>query len=500
MRVLFVDIDSLRPDHLGCYGYERPTSPNIDAVAAEGLRFENCFTSDAPCLPSRVALTTGLFGMHSGVVSLTGARADPFPIGSSREMGISDDMRSLFSSLRELGFYVTSISSFPERHAAWSFCAGLNEWLNPGLRGYELASDVNTLAIRWLRANARRDNWFLHVNYWDPHTPYRAPAAFGHPFADYAPPNWYSEEVRLAHYAEAGAMTASDLMSWWEDEPRAWPRMPDSIRSIEDWRGRIDGYDTGVRYADHHLGQLIDVLATENVLDETAIVISADHGESLGELNVYSDHHCADVMTCRVPLVMRWPGVTRPGTHSAAFVYQLDLAATLVELLGGVQPSSWDASSFAAGVDGGKIVGHPYLVFGQMSWNCQRGVRWGDWLLIRSYHPGWRNLPLTMLFDLARDPHELNDCAAEEGDRVQEGLALLEEWHSTGAKRSSTGVDPLQEVLSEGGPGMLRANLTRYTRALRARGEHDAAASIEASWRSAQAPEGSALAGLENRS
>ena len=56
MRVLYVDIDSLRPDHLGCYGYDRTTSPTIDALAASGVRFEECFASDTPCLPSRTAM------------------------------------------------------------------------------------------------------------------------------------------------------------------------------------------------------------------------------------------------------------------------------------------------------------------------------------------------------------------------------------------------------------------------------------------------------------
>ena len=69
MRILYIDIDTLRPDHLGCYGYHRNTSPNIDRLAASGLRFTNVHASDTPCLPSRTALLTGRFGIHNGVVS-----------------------------------------------------------------------------------------------------------------------------------------------------------------------------------------------------------------------------------------------------------------------------------------------------------------------------------------------------------------------------------------------------------------------------------------------
>lgn len=79
MRLLHIDIDTLRPDHLGCYGYHRNTSPNIDAVAARGVRFEQVYASDTPCLPSRSALTTGQFGIRNGIVGHGGSAAELIP-------------------------------------------------------------------------------------------------------------------------------------------------------------------------------------------------------------------------------------------------------------------------------------------------------------------------------------------------------------------------------------------------------------------------------------
>ena len=76
MRILYIDIDSLRPDHLSCYGYHRQTSPNIDALATEGVRFDNVYASDSPCLPSRTALFGGRFGTKTGVVNHGGVYAD----------------------------------------------------------------------------------------------------------------------------------------------------------------------------------------------------------------------------------------------------------------------------------------------------------------------------------------------------------------------------------------------------------------------------------------
>lgn len=78
MRIHYIDIDSCRPDHLGCYGYHRNTSPHIDAIARESVRFTNYYCSDAPCLPSRTALNTRMHGIHSGVVGHGGTAADPF--------------------------------------------------------------------------------------------------------------------------------------------------------------------------------------------------------------------------------------------------------------------------------------------------------------------------------------------------------------------------------------------------------------------------------------
>jgi choline-sulfatase len=90
MRLLHLDLDTLRPDHLGCYGYHRDTSPNMDRLAREGLRFDNYYASDAPCLPSRAALMTGQFGIHNGVINHGGTCADRPADGSCR--GFRDSM------------------------------------------------------------------------------------------------------------------------------------------------------------------------------------------------------------------------------------------------------------------------------------------------------------------------------------------------------------------------------------------------------------------------
>ena len=135
MRILYLDIDTLRADHLGCYGYHRDTSPNIDRVAAEGVRFEKVYVSDAPCLPSRASMFTGRFGIHTGVVGHGGSAADIRPVGRERRFHTSDQRPGFIDCLRGQGLYPVSVSPFAERHSAWWVCAGWREMFNPGKRG-----------------------------------------------------------------------------------------------------------------------------------------------------------------------------------------------------------------------------------------------------------------------------------------------------------------------------------------------------------------------------
>jgi hypothetical protein len=141
MRLLYVDIDTLRADHLGCYGYHRNTSPNIDELARRAVRFENCYNSDAPCLPSRSALWSGRCGFHTGVVNHGGTAADPFIEGPMRGFRDRFYATSWMSALRCLGFKTVTVSPFGERHAAWHWYAGYNEVYNPGKGGMEIADD-----------------------------------------------------------------------------------------------------------------------------------------------------------------------------------------------------------------------------------------------------------------------------------------------------------------------------------------------------------------------
>ena len=477
MRILYIDIDSLRPDHLGCYGYHRDTSPNIDAIAAQGVRFDNIYITDAPCLPSRSALWSGRNGFHTGVVGHGGTAADPIIEGPTRGFRDEFGQTGWMAALRNAELRTVTISPFGERHSAWHWYAGYNEIINPGKGGMERADEVNPLALDWLKRNAKEDNWFLHLNYWDPHTPYRTPEEFGNPFADDPLPEWMTEEMWQRAWEGFGPHSPQEPHGYGgETTDQQYPRIPaqlDSLIAVRQW---INGYDVGIRYADHHIGQVFDLLREERIFDETIIIIGADHGENQGELNVWGDHQTADDITCHVPLIIRWPGLIDAPRVDDALHYHYDWAATLIELVGGKVPDNWDGRPFTQAFQTGQSKGRQYLVTSQGAWACQRGVRFGDYICLRTYHDGLKMLDPIMLFNLKDDPHEQNNLAEKEPATVNQAMAYLADWQQEMMASSNHNTDPLMTVLREGGPLHTRGQLPRYSEWLQATGRaHHAA-------------------------
>ena len=144
MRILYIDIDTLRPDHMGAYGYPRNTTPNMDRIACEGTRFDGMYTSDAPCLPSRAALISGMFGIHNGAVGHGGTAADRRLTGRSRDFMDQIDLNNFNRIFRRAGMHTVSISTFAERHSSYWYNAGFHEVYNQGGCGGESAETLTS--------------------------------------------------------------------------------------------------------------------------------------------------------------------------------------------------------------------------------------------------------------------------------------------------------------------------------------------------------------------
>ncbi len=459
MKVLFLDLDTLRPDHLGCYGYHRNTSPNIDRIAAQGTRFEEYYVPDAPCLPARAALITGMHGIKNGAVNHGGTCADLRLQGRSRGFRADTACNSLWSIFRKKGLYTCSISPFAERHSSFWFLAGLNEMHNhAGKGGNESAEEVTPVVLDWLEANKGRQDWMLHINYWDPHTPYRAPEDFGNPFAGEPLPEWLDDETLERHTQLAGPHTARDNGMYTGTDNPDYPRYPNDICDREQLRRCFDGYDCGIRYMDEHIGRILDKLDELGILEETAIIVTSDHGENFGELGVYSEHGTADRTTCRIPMIIKWPGLP-PGQVDKGLHYNFDLLPTLCDLLevdfDKARREMWDGRSYAKSLTEGGETGRDELVLSQCAHVCQRSVRWDNWLYMRTYHDGLHpHFGDEMLFDVAADPHETTDLVETRPDLVKEGAARLQAWHDRMMRTQPDGytTDPLDLILAERGP------------------------------------------------
>lgn len=486
MRIIYIDIDSCRPDHLGCYGYARPTSPVIDEVARQSVVFLNCHASDSPCLPSRAALFSGRFGINNGVTCHDGPASQFRYAGRGHTHDVDRPM--WMRHLQQAGWETVCFSGFGQRHLAWWFSAGFTQNFGNQLPGgTESAEDVAAKVIPWLRAHGRTDNWFLHINYWDVHTPYHAPKTYvdrmrGLPGPAYPGPKDIARDAHTYY----GPATARD---WWHEsewrnpettETRAMPRgNPDTI---ETYLGFLDGYDAGIAYVDEMVGHLLDELHSLGIREETALIIGGDHGEAIGELGMYFEHgNCCEGIT-HVPLIVSWPGATCRGPVDA-LIYQLDLPPTVLELLGLGVPAGWDGRSVASTIRGSEqaehaMQGRDHLILGAGIYSFQRAVRTRRYRLIRTIHSGLFPYDPLYLFDMTSDPHQTHNIAADHSDVVAELDHLLLDWtyrYTTGAAAVS---DPFQEQLRAHVDPDLYCLRTTIEQRLMALGRHDQLADL----------------------
>lgn len=471
MRVLMFDIDTLRSDHLGCYGYGRNTSPTIDSIAEEGVRFADYYCPNAPCLPSRASLITGQYGIRTGVVGHGGTAADMRLQGESRHFTDDYSENGLFMQFRRAGMHTVSFSTFAERHSSWWFNCGFNELYNVGKRGSESAEDVTPHVLDWIERNGEKDNWFMHVHFWDPHTPYRAPASFGNPFADEPlPDNWIDDKIFADHLMHIGPHGANEINMWNDDTNATWPRHPGKLETVEDMKNFIDNYDCGVRYTDDNIKMILDLLKKKGLYgDDLAIIVTSDHGENLGELGIYGEHGTADEPTCHIPMIIKWPGAKK-GFVAHGFHDNVDLLPTVKELLHtegtfGTE-YEYDGTSYAKTLMEGADCAKDFVVLTQCCHVCQRSARFDDYVYIRTVHGGYHLFEKEMLFNVKDDPHELYNLADEHPELCARGAKIIADWVDEMMKKSKYPIDPMWTVMKEGGPEHARGALEDYIKRL----------------------------------
>jgi arylsulfatase A-like enzyme len=260
---------------------------------------------------------------------------------------------------------------------------------------------------------------------------------------------WPDDDAIARMDAYEGAFTSQGQRFKGGKSP--WPLMPDDVSTRERFDHMITGYDASIAYVDHHVGLVLEELDRQGVLDEAVIIISADHGDAFGEHGIYSDHVCADECIHRIPLILRWPGLTGGGRHVSSLLTNVDLAPTLCDLMGFEPAADWDGSSFAAhvrGEPGGPDRDH--IVWDHGLYTVQRAVRTRQHLLIHTYDDwGYEQFNPVELYDIEADPYQTTDLAAEEPELVRQLGGLMGEWVQAQMRKPHWVADPLSEILRE---------------------------------------------------
>jgi len=447
--VVYVDVDSLRSDHVGAYGYSRPTTPNIDAVADRGVVFKRAYVANSPCLPSRAALVSGRYGLDNGVETHgTGSQQLRTPAHDIEWAGTWTKRVEgrPWWTLPELFFEnrieTCAVSSFPRHPAPW-FYHVWHQFRQPQepddidesfqtVRGETVVS----AAEQFVR-DCDEEDFFLYVQLWDPHSPLNRPATEVERFHDGEPHPYPTSEQIAAH------------QEW--DTWRSATHM--DIKDRDDLAELLARYDAEIRYVDEQIGRLVETLRRQDLYDETLLVITADHGEEFGEHGLYEEHWSTFEGTQHVPLVVKPPDSTEWDAGGRDhLVTNVDLPPTLADYADLEPPARWQGRSLRPIIETPDREWRDHVVVDHGLYTAQRAVRTDEWKYIVTKHPGmWESVtPEEQLYRLADDPWEQTECADEYPDVVRRLRDMLAEWTQDHLQAEE---DALETVAREGPAG-----------------------------------------------
>lgn len=416
--VVLVSIDSLRADHLGAYGYARPTSPTIDRIAASGVRFDQAISTTSWTLPAHAALFTGLYDSAHGLVD-NGQR-------------MADAHVTLAEVLRDHGYHTAGFFGAPYLHPTFGLGQGFDVYQNcmtPELASAESAradsfsassfahADVTgprTLAAvqTWLEDLDERP-FFLFLHLWDVHYDYIPPREYVELFD----PD-YSGSIDGRNYYYSLAVHAG---------------MP-----ARDREHVIALYDAEIRFTDDILGRVLDALEERGRLRDAIVVVTADHGEEFFEHGFKGHQRTLYDEVVRVPLVVSWPGRLPGGATVEDPVRLIDVMPTVLALAGLPAPARVQGRDVAPLWRGEPLAEEPALTELLVAGRSLRALRTARY----KWFADWTEQPAHG-YDLERDPEERHPVRAPE-DELARGLQRLDQdLASSLAYRREVGGDPL---------------------------------------------------------
>lgn len=415
-NIVLVTMDTLRADHLSAWGYERQTSPVIDALASEGVRFDQAWAQWPKTGPSFASFFTSTYPKDNGIVRRIGT---PLPA----------EFLMLAETLQRRGYATHAVVSNGAVGSDYYFNQGFDSYVEtwklppPGDGTANTAEAVNREVRRVLDGLDPEQPFFLWVHYIDPHFPYTPPAEWLDPFLE---DSVYEPIQEIAVSASAAR------------------RQIGGIGEGQQLNGRSDlgyyvaAYDAEIAYADHNLGLLLADMTERGLMDNTLTVFTADHGESLGEHRYFFDHGRFSFETClHVPLIFNFPGRIAPRVDLEP-VELIDVVPTMLQFAGVSLPDSkWmQGKSLLPRLNGeaGDEDGYSHSEAGYATkGRWQKIVRNQSHKLIYApfeesqRHIGGRKQPFA-LFDLVNDPGETKNLMAEEPEIYEQLKAEMLVW------------------------------------------------------------------------
>ena len=384
--VVLVSIDTLRADHLGLYGYERPTSPSLDALALESTVFDEAMSSSPWTLPAHATLLTGLYPSRHGL--------------TSHERYLSSSLTTLAQVFSRQGYRTAAVVNSHNLGPEFGLDRGFQQYryVEERAERQEPSTEITDQAMEWVKG-AGETPLFLFLHYYDVHS-------------DYASLPEYETELLRPYDGIADGSTAQ-LASYREGKVSLSP---------SDAPNLIDRYDAGIRQMDAEIGRFLDFLRERGLWEDALFVLTSDHGEEFFEHGGVLHGQTQYQEVIRVPLLVKGPGVPH-GRRVPTPVSLVDIAPTLLERAGIAAPEGLDGVDVALlWSEGDRELEARYL-FSEADHNnvehdITRSVRYKSFKLhfnrlSREYR----------IYDLSRDPAEQADVSA---DQKQAFAALSE--------------------------------------------------------------------------
>jgi arylsulfatase A-like enzyme len=429
LNILLIGVDSLSARHMSCYGYPFHTTPHLDALAEEGVLFEQNYCPHVPTTSGYGTMLTGLDCFSNTLVALR------------HEGTMPEDVKSLAEILRDEGYESTCVG-FEGNPAARGFdnYLAFTGWGGWDERPLTKADNLNEVAIPELKRLAAGDKpFFLFLRHMDPHSPYLPPPPFERMF-------YGGDETDPAHHSL--------------DEMKAFKPFCDYLTSwmppgITDAAYVIAQYDGAVAYMDAAIQSILTALEDLDLDENTLVILNADHGETLDEHACWFDHHGMYDCTLHVPLILRLPGVLPEGLRVPGMTLHQDLVPTIMDLLDMDPGIQFDGRSQLPMICGDVPSNYDGFYITECTWMRKHGWRTSEWKLMVALEPDFHFKPPVELYNLVSDPGE-NVNLADTEPLIRDALiAKLDAW--VARRESETGRPaPIKTNLNWHGQGLGR--------------------------------------------